>query len=204
MSLSSSPKLIKGGLVILDAGSGAVKRTIALQYNPDTLSRTYQVQGAGGHGGAGRAQPFGVKGPTIESLKFDAEFDATDALERPEQNADTVELGIAPHLAALESLVSPSAAELLAWTVLSKSGSPELLPPEVYNYCEKGWDPLIFKSVALKNNHHWGVKLPVAMHWSTPSLLPRLLSSHVADLQTDHDSTLRFVGEFSSSAWEWR
>jgi hypothetical protein len=34
---SNSPKLIKGG---------AVKRTIALQYNPDTLTRSYQVQGA--------------------------------------------------------------------------------------------------------------------------------------------------------------
>ena len=38
--LTTSPKLIKGGLVVLDAATGAVKRTIALQYNPDTLSRT--------------------------------------------------------------------------------------------------------------------------------------------------------------------
>ena len=40
----NSPKLIKGGLVVLDAATGAVKRTIALQYNPDTLTRTLQVQ----------------------------------------------------------------------------------------------------------------------------------------------------------------
>ena len=33
MSLSSSPKLLKGGLVVLDP-SGAVKRTIALQSTP--------------------------------------------------------------------------------------------------------------------------------------------------------------------------
>lgn len=58
MSLGSSPKLIKGGLVVLDAAAGAVTRTIALQYNPDTLSRSYHVQGAGGDGGAERAQPF--------------------------------------------------------------------------------------------------------------------------------------------------
>jgi len=51
-SSPNSPKLIKGGLVVLDAATGAVKRTIALQYNPDTLSRSYQVQGAGGDGGA--------------------------------------------------------------------------------------------------------------------------------------------------------
>ena len=63
MSLTASPKLIKGGLVVLDAASGAVKRTIALQYNPDTLTRSYQVQGVGGDGGGERAQPFRLEGP---------------------------------------------------------------------------------------------------------------------------------------------
>ena len=79
MSLSSSPKLIKGGLVVLPpGGSGAPLRTIALQYNPDTLTRSYQVQGIGGDGGGERAQPFRLKGPAIETLKVDAEIDATD------------------------------------------------------------------------------------------------------------------------------
>ena len=50
MSLTASPKLIKGGLVVLDAATGVVKRTIALQYNPDTIARSYQVQGVGGDG----------------------------------------------------------------------------------------------------------------------------------------------------------
>ena len=48
MSLSSSPKLLSGGLVIMPPGGGAPRRTIALQYNPDALSRSYQVQGSGG------------------------------------------------------------------------------------------------------------------------------------------------------------
>jgi hypothetical protein len=130
MSLPSSPKLIKGGLVVLDAASGAVRRSIALQYNPDSLTRTYQVQGAGGDGGAERAQPFRLKGPAIESIKLDAEIDATDSLEHPEQNANAVAFGIAPQLAALESLVNPSTAELLALNALSRSGTLEILPPE--------------------------------------------------------------------------
>jgi hypothetical protein len=129
-SFTGSPKLIKGGLVILDAGSGAVKGTIALQYNPDTISRSYQVQGAGGDGGAGRAQPFRLKGPAIESIKLDAEIDATDALEHPDQNANIVAFGIAPQLAALESLVNPSTRELLALNALSLSGTLEITPPE--------------------------------------------------------------------------
>ncbi|MEO8012938.1 hypothetical protein [Polaromonas sp.] len=127
---SNSPKLVKGGLVILDPASGAVRRTIALQYNPDSLSRSYQVQGVGGDGGGARAQPFRLKGPAVESIKLEAEIDATDALEHPEQNANAVAFGIAPQLAALESLVNPSTAELLALNALSQSGTLEILPPE--------------------------------------------------------------------------
>jgi hypothetical protein len=42
-----SPRLLKGGIVLIDPTSGAVQRIIALQYNPDTLSRTLQVRGVG-------------------------------------------------------------------------------------------------------------------------------------------------------------
>jgi hypothetical protein len=35
-----SPRLLKGGLVLLDPDTAAVQRIIALQYNADTLSRT--------------------------------------------------------------------------------------------------------------------------------------------------------------------
>lgn len=107
-----SPKLLKGGLVVLDAATGAVKRTIALQYNPDSLTRTYQVQGVGGEGGGERAQPFRLKGPAIETIKLDAEIDATDSLKHPDQNANAMQYGIASQLAALENLVNPTTAEL--------------------------------------------------------------------------------------------
>lgn len=131
MSLTASPKLIKGGLVVLDAATGAVKRTIVLQYNPDTLTRSFQVQGVGGEGGGGeRAQPFRLKGPAIETIKLDAEIDATDSLEHPDQNANTVLFGIAPQLAALESLVNPTSRELLAVNAQSQAGTLEILPPE--------------------------------------------------------------------------
>ena len=130
MTLPNAPKLIKGGLVALDVATGAVKRTIALQYNPDSLTRSYQVQGAGGDAGAERAQPFRLKGPAIESIKLEAEIDATDSLEHPDQNANAVAFGIAPQLAALESLVNPTSADLLALNALSQSGTLEILPPE--------------------------------------------------------------------------
>lgn len=130
MSLGSSPRLIKGGLVVLDPTGARVLRTIALQYNPDTLSRSYQVQGAGGEGGAERAQPFRLKGPAIESIKVEAEIDATDQLQFPDQNPNAVAHGIAPQLAALEALVNPSSEELLALDALASSGTLEIVPPD--------------------------------------------------------------------------
>lgn len=130
MSLSTSPHLIKGGLVVLDAATGAVKRTIALQYNPDSLSMSYQVQGVGGEGGGERAQPFRLKGPAVQTIKLEAEIDATDALEHPEQNANAVQYGIAPQLAVLEALVNPSVAELMTLKAQAASGTLEILPPE--------------------------------------------------------------------------
>src|SRR5262249_28791367 len=130
MTLSSSPRLIKGGLVVMAPGGGAVRRIITLQYNPDTLTRTYQVQGVGGDGGGERAQPFRLKGPAIETIKLDAEIDATDQLEFPDSNANTVAFGIAPQLATLEALVNPSVDELLSVAAQSANGTLEIIPPE--------------------------------------------------------------------------
>jgi hypothetical protein len=42
----NSPRLIKGGIVLVDPDSGTVQKIIVLQYNPDTLTRTLAPQGA--------------------------------------------------------------------------------------------------------------------------------------------------------------
>ena len=130
MSLTSSPNVVKGGLVVLAPGGATVRRVIALQYNPESLTRSYQVQGVGGDGGGERAQPFRLKGPAIESLKLDAEIDATDQLEFPDQNAVATEVGVAPQLAVLEALVNPTSAELLGVDADAAGGTLEILPSE--------------------------------------------------------------------------
>lgn len=43
-----SPRLVKGGIVTMDPDTSAVKSVIALQYNPDSLSRTLQIQAVQG------------------------------------------------------------------------------------------------------------------------------------------------------------
>jgi hypothetical protein len=130
MTLSSSPKLTKGALVVMAPGGGAIRNTINVQYNPDQISHTYQVQGVGGDGGGERAQPFRLKGPAVESIKLDAEIDATDQLEFPGNNPNAARFGIGPQLAVLESLINPSVDELLSVAAQAANGTLEIIPPE--------------------------------------------------------------------------
>lgn len=126
--LSTTPRVVKSGLVVIDADTAAIRRVITLQYNPDSLSRTLQVQGAG-EGGT-RSEALRLKGPAVETIKLDAEIDATDQLEFPDQNPNAVALGIQPQLAALEMLVSPTSADLAASNALAGAGTIEILPAE--------------------------------------------------------------------------
>lgn len=124
-----SPRLVKGGLVQVDVTTGRPLRVIALQYNPESLTRTLQVQSSGGDGGD-RSQALRLKGSAVETLKLEAEIDATDRLEQPDQNPDVISLGIHPQLAALEVLVHPSSASLQANEALAASGVLEIVPLE--------------------------------------------------------------------------
>jgi hypothetical protein len=128
----NSPKLLKGGIALLDPDSGQVRRIIALQYNPDTLTRSFQIQAVegGGSGGGDRSEAMRIKAPPVESIKLEAEIDATDQLEFPDQNPQTVELGIQPQLAALEVIVYPPSERLVANNALAKSGTLEIAPVE--------------------------------------------------------------------------
>lgn len=123
-----SPRLVKGGLVRVDPATATVRTVIALQYNPETLTRTLQVQAAGEDGD--RSQALRLRGAGVETIKLEAELDATDALADPGANADAVEVGIHPHLAALEAMVHPLADDLQANDALANSGVLEILPLE--------------------------------------------------------------------------
>src|SRR6185369_11644446 len=87
-----SPRLVKGGIVLVDPDSGSVLRVISLQYNPDSLTRTLQPQDIGA--GGDRSEVLRIKGPPVETIKLDAEIDATDQLEQPDQYPDAVQYGI--------------------------------------------------------------------------------------------------------------
>ncbi len=122
-----SPQLAKGGIVILDAQTSLVVQVIPLQYNPDSLTRSFQAQGAGGDDGA-RSAALRLKGPAVETLKLEAEIDATDLLEVADPEA--VEFGIHRELAALEALLYPSSTALSSNNDLAGSGTLEIVPME--------------------------------------------------------------------------
>ena len=128
-SFPNSPRVLKAGLVQIDSRSGAIGRIISLQYNPDSLSRSFEMQAHGGDG-ANRSSALRLKGPAIETFKLEAVLDAADQLEHPDQHATTVELGIQPQLAALELLIHPTSAQLAASHALADSGALEIVPIE--------------------------------------------------------------------------
>jgi hypothetical protein len=123
-----SPKLVKAGLVLIDPNSAAVERIITLQYNAESLTRSFQVQTVGET--QGRSGPLRLTGPAIETINLEAELDATDQLEFPDQNPDAVEVGLLPQIAALETLIYPTSAVLNANNARAGAGTLEIAPIE--------------------------------------------------------------------------
>ncbi len=125
-----SPRVLKGGIVLIDPVTGQVlpNGVIVLQYNPDTLSRTLKIKGLAE--GADRSEALRLTGPPVETIKLDAEIDATDQLEFPDQNSNTVQYGLFPQLAALETLVYPTSTQLQNNYNLVQQGTLEIVPME--------------------------------------------------------------------------
>jgi hypothetical protein len=125
-----SPRLVKGGIVTMDPDASAVKSVIALQYNPDTLTRTLQIQAVQGGQDGVRVDALRLRGPAVETIKLEAELDATDQLEFPRQFPTTVQFGLQPQLAQLEMLVNPTVETLLSDDSMANSGTLEIIPLE--------------------------------------------------------------------------
>ena len=124
-----SPRTLQGGLVLLDPESAVVLRVIVLQYNPDTLTRTLQAKGVPAEAGD-RLEALRLTGPPAETIKLDAEIDATDQLEFPEQNRTVTQVGIHPQLAALETIIFPSSSQIQRNNSLASAGTLEIVPAQ--------------------------------------------------------------------------
>ena len=121
-----SPVLLKGAILSVDPNTGVPLGKILLQYNPDSITRSLKPQSVGDQ--PDRTEILRLKGPPVETIKCEAEIDATDLLAIGDPN--TLAYGIQPQLSALELLVYPSSSVLIANEVLSLLGTIEILPME--------------------------------------------------------------------------
>jgi hypothetical protein len=125
-----SPRLIKGGIVTMDPDTAVVQKVIPLQYNPDSLTRSLQIQAVNSDNTGVRMDMLRLRGPAIETIKVEAELDATDQLEFPNQFPLAVKFGLHPQLAQLEMLVNPTVETLLADDAMASAGTLEIISLE--------------------------------------------------------------------------
>lgn len=123
----NSPRLMKGAIVGLDP-LNPLASVIVFQYNPDTMTRRLDARATGGGEGSDRSEAFRLAGPPKETITLNIEVDAADQLERADPLA--VISGVYPTLSALEMLLYPKSALVIANTVLAQVGNIEIIPPE--------------------------------------------------------------------------
>ena len=123
-----SPKLTRAGLVLIAPDTGQVERIITLQYAAETLTRSIDAQAIEDE--PNRSQPLRLTGPAVETISLEAELDATDQLEFPDRNTDALEVGLFPVLAALETMLHPTTAQLERQSAQASAGSFEITPAE--------------------------------------------------------------------------
>jgi hypothetical protein len=121
-----APKLLKGAIVAIDP-LNPLASVIIFQYNPKQLSRQVQAR-TGGQEGA-QAEALRLAGPPTETITIsELDLDAADQLEKGDPVAQS--MGIYPQLSALEMLLYPKSAMVIANTVLLAAGTIEVIQPE--------------------------------------------------------------------------
>jgi len=118
--------MIRAAFLIYDSDGRVLQRTLRFQINPDSLNRTIQPQSVGGDSGD-RLETLRFKGPPIETIKFKASFDTAQMLNDKEYSYAATH-GLHPLLAAFETLVYPTGADLQQQHRLADLGTLELAP----------------------------------------------------------------------------
>jgi hypothetical protein len=117
-----NPRTLRGAIVSFKLPS-PVPSVIVFQYNPASLQRTLEVRTAGGGEGAGE-EAFRIAGAPNETIKLEIELDGADS------DVDDPTGGVQAQLAALEMLIVPASALVIANTILAQLGTIELIPPQ--------------------------------------------------------------------------
>lgn len=123
-----SPKLLKGALVVFETAIPVPTNLIVFQYNPETMTRSFQAVGGGADPSQGAGDTQHVPLPPLQTFQVKVELDAADQLEVSNPLARGV--GLHPTLAALELLLYPPSTQLILNKALSLLGSSIISPAE--------------------------------------------------------------------------
>lgn len=116
-----SPRLIKGALIGIDIFN-PVASIIVFQYNPEKMTRKLDARVAGRQDGGDKTEALRLAGPPTETITLNVEFDAAD---QPDMTPT-----VYPALSALEMLLYPKSAVVIANTALALLGNTEIIAPQ--------------------------------------------------------------------------
>jgi Contractile injection system tube protein len=99
MSPGQMPKTAKGALVLIKPKNQTTLTPdlFIFEYNPDLITRTLSYQDP--------TNPTHTLATPTEQITLTLELDATDNLEKPQQNPITTENGLHPQLATIETIM---------------------------------------------------------------------------------------------------
>lgn len=126
-SFPGAPRILRGAIVAVEPRN-PVPRIVFFNYNPDEVSRSLKPRGAESGQQVGPGDAHRIWGAPVEKISMTVEVDATDQLEAGDPVAAVS--GVAPQLSAMEMLLYPSSALVIANTALLLAGTIEILPPE--------------------------------------------------------------------------
>ncbi len=129
MSTPLAPRVARGGFALVDPDSGRTQKVIPFQYNPETLTRKIAPKTVRDEAGD-RLEALRLTGPPVETITFEAEFDAADLLDRPGDVPVLAQYGLHPVLAALETTMYPKSGQLLLERDMARGGMLEIAPAE--------------------------------------------------------------------------
>jgi hypothetical protein len=148
-----SPRIIKGAIIGIDIFN-PLASVVVFQYNPEQLSRSIAPQYSDAAGA--RSEAIRLGGPPRETISATVQIDAIDQLEEAKDIATT--LGIYPQLSALEMLVYPKSALVIANTILLATGTIEVVPPAspltLFVYGWKRIVPVKLTSLSISETAH--------------------------------------------------
>lgn len=116
-------QLLKGALVALNPKSPQSKVTVPFQYNPLTLTRTLEPR----FYRTGGEENDRLIAPPNQNLDIDVEIEAVS--RTLDGSDDTEQVGVLPHLAALELLIYPNSEEISKAETLGDQGKMQIVTP---------------------------------------------------------------------------